>query len=361
MSLRTFGLLALASAVTASSAIASPDARALDDQGRILTVGNWALVTIDGGYQLRFADDRFLGWELRDGDGSLVAQGAVPGSESVGLDATPSLSRNPATGELWLAWSRQEGDASREISVQRFAGTDWVAGSLSIVAAGAADQLEPVLVHDEAGRGWLTWIDGTSSRTVKFLGLATDGRVLGTRVLSDGVSERNGPPSIGIDATGQLFVAFAGTDASTAERRLFVLTPSPIPGGLSHLPDPIVELGVRGSVPAPMSQAPTPSAPDPLPARVNLTVLGGTPVAWWTETEGPITRLRYASEGPTGWSDATVRTVDLSSGMVAGIPDALALIEARLRRVLQQAPGSGGSTPIVVSPGPSLVLRLPRR
>lgn len=359
MSLRGFGLLLLASAVTASPALASPDARALDDQGRVLTVGNWALVTVDGGYQLRFADDRFLGWELRDGEGTLVAQGSVPGSESLGLDATPSLSRNPRTGEIWLAWSRQEGASSREIAVQRFAGADWVAGSLSVVASGAADQLEPVLVHDEAGRGWLAWIDGASSRTVKFLGLALDARVLGTRVLSEG-SERNGPPSIGIDAMGQLFVAYAGTDASTSEDRLFILTPSPIPGGLSHLPDPIVELGVRGSVPAPMSQAPTPSTPDPLPSRVTLTVLGGTPVAWWTETEGPVTRLRYASEGSAGWSDATVRTVDLSSGMVASIPDALALIEARLRRVIEQAPG-GGSRPIVVSPGSSLALRVLRR
>jgi hypothetical protein len=338
---RALGLLGL---VVAGRSLAS-DARALSDSGNLLTVGNWTLVTSSEGLDLRAADDRFLGWELRDGNGMLLAQGAVPGSDTLGVDATPALSRDPVSGDLVLVWSRQaQPGMAREIALERFGADGWVASSLQSVVSGAGDQLEPSIVHDATGTAWLAWIDGSLSRTVKFAGVSSTGRVLGTQTLSDDISVHNGAPSVGIDASGSIFVAYAGTPTNGGDVNLFVLTPNPVGGGLSHLPDPFIELGLRGTVPAPsIGVVVDPTAPVTVPSRVSLTVLGGTPVAWWTENDGQgqLARFRYAAMGERNWSDSELRTIDLHDGVVGTIPDALALIEARLRRVIDQNPGGG--------------------
>ncbi len=349
MRLRTT-LHALA-ALTLAALLASPssagDARALDDHGRVLTVGNWALVTLDGGLTLRVADGRFLGWELRDQDGSLLAQGLVPGTENVGVDASPSLSRNPLTGELWLAWSRQASlQSAREIAIGRFVGDAWDAGGPTIVATDSDDQAEPTLVHDETGRAWLAWTDGLVDRTIRFMGLAADLRSLGTLSLSDGLSSRNGAPNLGIDALGGLFVAYAGTDNASGEVRLFVHSANPIRGGVSHVPNPLIELGLRATLPSPSIGVTGPAGAPAVPTRVELTVLGGTPVAWWTENAGgELARFRYAAATTDGW-DTSIRTIDMQGGMVTSVPDALALVEARLRRVVDQLPG-GPQVPVM--------------
>ena len=344
---RALGVLALSSLLAPLAA--ASDARALTDDGSVLTVSNWALVTLDGGELLRIGDDRVLGWELRDGDGALLGQGLVPGTESTGVDGSPALSRSPLSGEIWLAWSRQAAPGTaREITLERFSGSGWSPGSIVTIAADTDDQLEPTLVHDESGTAWMAWIDGAADRAVRFAGIAADGRLLGTRSLSENVSRLNGAPSLGIDATGQLFVAYAGTPEQGGDVNLFVLTPNPIGGGVSHLPNPIIELGLRATMPAPsIGVVPSPNG-EAVPSKVNLTVLGGTPLAWWTEVQGgTATSFHYTAQDATGhWTLADARTLDLRSGGIATVPEALALVEARLRRVIQQAPGSG----TVVSP-----------
>jgi hypothetical protein len=350
MSLRTIRLAASALAILVAAGAVAEDARVLGDEGRVLTVGPWGLMTDDFGFEVRIADDRSLGWELRDEAGTILAQGLVPGSEGPGIDASPALSRDPVTGDVLLAWSRQaDAGTPREISLLTFsaATSAWDAASLRALVVDADDQVEPVVVHDASGAAWISWIDGLNSRTVRFAGLGPDGRFLGQSSLSEGVSTQNGPPSLGIDAVGRLFVAYAGTPAAGGDVTLFVLTPNPIGGGVTHVPNPFIELGLRGTVPAPTIERTTPpSGSSPTPSRVHLTVLGGTPVAWWTESiNGSPALFRYAAEGTTSWADAQVRALDLRSGMVASVPEALALVEARLRRVIDQAPG--GSVPVV--------------
>lgn len=319
---------------------AAGDARVLTDAGHVLTVGNWTLDTLDGGVEVRVADSDSLGWELRDGNGILQAEGLVPGSEGLGADAGAALSRSPLNGEIWLAWSRQVAPgASREIVIQRFDVGGWIAGSLSVVASDIDDQLDPALIHDEAGTAWMAWIDGAGDRIVRFAGLAPDGRFLGTRDVSANLSVLNGPPTLGIDAVGRLFLAHAGTPLTGGNVSLFVQAPLPAPVGITHLPDPILEFGLTASVPA-ETIGREHSGSLEVPSKVNLTVLGGTPVAWWTETDnGVVTRFRYVAEPQGDWSQAELRTVNMRAGTVATIPDALALIEARLRQVIPQRPG----------------------
>lgn len=347
---RAAQVFAAAATLTMLGRLASAgDARVLADEGRVLTVGAWGLLTADDGELVRYADTLTLGWELRNEEGILLSQGLVPGSESLGVDASPALSRDPVTGDILLTWSRQAAPgAAREIALQHFNAAlgDWTPGTLQTLVADSDDQLDPVVVHDSAGTAWIAWIDGLNTRTVRFAGVLADGRVLGQSALSEGISTLNGPPSLGIDAIGRLFVAYAGTPVSGGDVTLHVLTPNPIGGGVTHVPNPFIELGLRGTVPVPtIGRATPPSGTAPVPSRVNLTVLGGVPVAWWTEVatvDGVVmTRFRYAAEGDTGWSGSALRSLDLSSGLVASVPEALALVEARLRRVIDQSPGAG--------------------
>lgn len=352
-------LAGLAASTLLAQGAAAGDARALTDSGHVLTVGNWTLASLDGGVDMRIADDATLGWELRDGNGMVLAEGLVPATEGAGLDATPALSRSPATGELLLAWSRQAAPGlPREIALQRFGASGWVSGSLTILASDIDDQMDPALVHDDGGTAWIAWIDGANERIVRFAGVAADGRLLGSEALSEGVSTLNGAPTIGIDAVGKIVVAHAGTPVVGGDVTLFVLVPNPTRGGISHLPDPIIEFGLRGAIPAP-SIGGEATGSLLIPGRVNLTVLGGTPVAWWTEAvDGSLARFRYVAESSGSWTGSELRTLDLRSGMVATIPDALALVEARLRRVIVQAPGNGTpAPPSRTSPGRIQTLR----
>jgi hypothetical protein len=335
-------------------AAAASDVRAIDSNGRVLTVGSFSMVRSDGGLNVRVENTGLLSWELHDQD-RIVGSGVVPGSDALGEDSSPALSRNPMTGDLWLAWSRQYLPGQfREIAIERFtpAGPDET--SLRILASGNGDQLSPAILHDEKGFAYVAFVDASADRQIKVVGLNPDGIVLDARDLSAGRSGSNSAPQIGIDASGQIFVAFLGTDATTAATQLYVLAPSALPGGVTHVPNPLGQLGLEATLPAP--QATT------VPA-VQLTVLGGTPIAWWSETSAANHLLfRYVAQGASGWSTSRVDTIDLSTGLIGSVPEALTLLEARLRRVVAAAPSTTlpappSLQPIVVRPGGMVIGR----
>ena len=348
----TLRVLALAGTAALVAAPARADqARVIDDAGRVLTVGNFGVVAVDGGLTLRMPDGDILSWELRDQD-RLVGYGIVPGAEALGEDLSPSLSRDPASHELWLVWSRRaEAGAPAQIVSVRFVGDAPDASSFTVLAAGPGDQLDPSVIHDNDGYGFVTWVDAGEDRTVKVLGISPAGSPMGVQDLSTGHSRQNSSPRLGVDPHGELFAAFVGTDLGTGSNALYVLTPWATGGGISHVPDPILELGLRTSLPTPLVGGSPAPAPEAVPA-LHLSVLGGTPVAWWTEgggsTFGDLTTLfRYVAMGPEGWETSDVRTLDLGAGMVGSVNEALELIEARLRRVLSFAGQTGVPKPIL--------------
>ena len=331
--LRRIAGLALVAAAAAAPSADAGDARVLDGQGRVLTVGNFSFVPADGGGLLRIEDLTTLSWELHDAD-RLVGFGRVPGSELDGVDDGAVLSRDPVQGDILLAWSRQsDGGGPREIATIRF-GDEPNPDSLRIVARGTDDQLEPSLIHDEAGWAYIAWIDQADRRHVKILAISPAGGILTDRDLSTGRSTDNSAPKLGIDAFGRLFVAYLGRDEAAGDAELYVLAPYAQGGGISHVPNPLIELGLQGSLPAPGSAGADPAAMT-TKTDLHLTVLGGTPIGWWTETSADHRRLfHYVAPGGRGWGDTAVRTIDLSTGTLGTVPEALELLEARFRTVV---------------------------
>ena len=345
----------LAASLAALPAIApAADVRSLDATGRVLTVGPFLLVPTDGGGLLRVESCDVLSWELHDQD-HIAGHGVVPGTEGAALDLQPSLSRNPATGDVWLAWSRQPDlGAAREIAWLRFRADGPDPATLASLIAGPGDQVEPSVLHDEAGNAFIAWIDESVGRRVKLLGLSPTGAALGVKDVSGTLSLANSAPRLGINAVGGVFVAYVGADSTSGEPRLYVAARSPGFGGVTHVPNPLIELGVQAALPAPTFMvAPRQIAFTP---DLRLTVLGGTAIAWWTETSADNRLLfRYVAEGSEeaggsdGWLQSSVQTIDLSTGTLGSVPDALELLEARLRRVITTAPSAGG--PSLPSPG----------
>ena len=325
--------------------VMASDARVLDTDGRVLTVGAFALVPIDGGGVLRTEDERILSWELHDED-RLLAYGVVPGTEGLGTDSGPALSRNPLTGDSWLVWSRQvaPGQAS-EIAALRFDSAP-DADSLRILASGTGDQADPTIIHDEAGWAYIAWVDVAADRKVRTIGLTPSGGLLAVNDLSQARSTDNSAPQLGIDARGMLFAAFLGTDVESGTPALYVLAPSSQGGGLGHIPNPLIELGLQATLPTP-SLAAGPSGPIGAGVAIHLTVLGGTPVAWWTRSSDNRTLFEYVAQGDESWTECSIQTIDLSTGLLGSVPDALALVEARLRRVIS----SGNASTAPYMPG----------
>jgi hypothetical protein len=319
------------------------DARVLDSDGRVLTVGSFALTRVDGGGVMRSDDERILSWELHDQE-RLLAYGVVPGTEGLGTDSGPALSRNPVTGDSWLVWSRQVApDMAREIMWLRFDGTP-DASSLQSLSSGTGDQADPAIIHDEAGWAHVAWVDVAADRKIRGLGITPGGGMLAIVDLSEASSTDNSAPQLGIDAHGQLFAAFLGTDVVSGVPALYVLAPSSRGGGIQHVPNPLIELGLRATLPTP-SLAAGAGGPAGAGLAIHLTVLGGTPVAWWTRVAGGNrTIFEYVAEGEEGWTSSAIQAIDLSTGLLGSVPDALALVEARLRRVI-----STGSSPAAPS------------
>ena len=337
-------------AVLAVAPARADQARVIDDAGRVLTVGNFGVVAVDGGLTLRMPDTTVLSWELRDQD-RLVGYGIVPGAEALGTDLSPSVSRDPASHDLWVVWSRRAADcAPAEIASVRFVGDAPDAGSFTILASGQGDQLDPVVIHDNDGYAFVSWVDAGADRAVKVLGISPAGSVMGVQELSATHSRQNSAPALGVDPHGELFAAFVGRDLDNGSSKLFVLTPWSTGGGISHVPDPILELGLRTSLPTPLVGGTPAPVPDAVPA-LHLSVLGGTPVAWWTERSGTFgdltTLFRYVAMGADGWETSDVRTLDLGGGMVGSVDEALGLIEARLRRVLPFSGQADVSKPVL--------------
>ena len=147
-----------------------------------------------------------------------------------------------------------------------------------------------------------------------------------------------------------LFAAFVGQDDVSGVAKLYVLAPFDQGGGVTHVPNPMIELGVQASVPTPGNGS-VPPAQAALNADLHLTVLGGTPLAWWSETSADGHDLvRYAAQENGGWSDVQIRTIDLSTGSVSTVDQALGLIEARLRRVVTRFTDQPGSPTIPIHP-----------
>jgi hypothetical protein len=328
----------LACASAAPAAFAA-DARALDGTGRVLTVGNWTSVPTDTGFAMRVGDDRRLGWELRDAH-SVIDQGEVPGAQSDGIDSSPVLSRDPVTGDIWVAWTRRVLSPSgvslpSQVVLVPFSGQRFQEGALIVLGDGPSNHSSPALVHDDKGYLYAAWLDEGAGGAIRVACLAPSRELVGDRVLSQGISTRNSDPALGIDAFGQLLVAFRGSDLVTGVRRVFVLSPYDQGGGASHVPDPILELGLRVSVPeSPSGTGPAAPPPAGVPTPLHLTVLGGTPIAWWTEGSDPGTQLvHYVAQAEDGWHVSETRTIDLGAGMAASLTDALEMLEARLRQV----------------------------
>ena len=72
-------LLVTMATLLSMPALAGED-RVLDDQGRVLTVGNWFTINTELG-TLRVANDLVLSYELRGADGQVLEEGMVPGTE----------------------------------------------------------------------------------------------------------------------------------------------------------------------------------------------------------------------------------------------------------------------------------------
>jgi hypothetical protein len=266
------------------------------------------------------------------------------------MDASPSLSRDPISGDIWLAWSRQvEPGQPNEIAWLRFRAAGPDASSLATLASGAGAQVEPSVLHDEAGNAFIAFIDESSGRRVKLAGLSQAGTNLGVVDISESRSAANSSPRLGISAIGHVFVAYVGSDLASGEPSLYVAARDPRFGGVTHVPNPLVDLmRVQATLPAPtlvVQPHQVAFTPD-----LRLTVLGGTAIAWWTEISSDNRLLfRYVAEGTDGWDGSSLQTIDLSTGTLGSVPDALELLEARLRRVITTGPAD--ASPEIPTPG----------
>jgi hypothetical protein len=343
--IRCLGSLALL-ALPLMASRAAGEARAIDDAGRVVVVGNFRHVQ-QGNNLRRITDATVLGFEILDQSGITVSHGIVPGSESAGLDASPSLARDPLTGSLWLTWSRQaDGMSPQEVVFIRSSSDIFWPSTLRVAASGSGDQVDPSMIFDSLGRIWLTWVDSGNGHAVELANFSPSGNLLGSRNLSDGVSTGNSAPAIGLDADGQALVAFLGLGASTGDQHLYVLAVGPDPGGFTHVPSPLVDLSLQGNAPTPQSvQTSTPDGPR-VGGSVHLAQLAGVPVAWWAESDGSADlALGYAIAGSNGWPTAQVRRIALGFG-AASVSDALVMVEARLRGPIDVSTSGGGPTPL---------------
>jgi hypothetical protein len=344
--------ITLVAAAACATALANP-ARVLDDKGRVLTVGNWRTNIGDGGVPQKVLCNEVLSWELRDGQ-SVVGGGVVPGSEDALVDGQPVLSRDSFTDTILLAWSRQSQAGSREIVLQWFNEGAW---SVDVPLASASyNQVDPSVVHDGEGNARIAWRSMDWEQRVYVATIAPDGSVVAQQDLSNERSVLNGAPKLGVDACGEVFVAFLGRDTAASEPRVFVMGELSLGGGVIHVPSPVIELAQRASVPTPSVLLGQPGAPTP---DVHVEVLGGTPVIWWTETvvmgEAPNqttqTFFRHVYEDELrGWAGSELHSIDISpTAMDGGAQEALGLLADRLRRVTSRfrvdAPGPGA--PIV--------------
>jgi hypothetical protein len=323
---------------------ASDEARVLDAKGRVLTVGNWVTVHLDGGRSQREPSSTVLSWELRDSlepiGRQVVAEGVVPGTTLPGgdgfADVTPSMSWNPVTHEILLAWSRQTPAGTTEIAGVRFLPADesgeWQPDTLTVLAGSDANEADPMVIHDGAGNAALIWRTMSWEQPVNLLMLTPDGQPVSRQELSRDRSVQNGAPRLGVDAYGEVFAAFIGIDRMTAEARVWVLGAAERGGGLLPMPDPVIELGVATTVGLPMALPSTgPGMPD-----IHLTVLGGTPVAWWTQLDasGRLVLSHVYQDPERGWDGSALRSIEITSVLDGGVPAALQLLEDRLRRIV---------------------------
>src|SRR5688572_5151718 len=191
-------VLALGLLLSLAPTAEAGDARALDNDGRLLTVGNWRVVAgVGDGRTTRTGDPDKLGWELREAN-ALLAYGTIPGTEGNGDDTSPAISRDPTTGDLTIAWSRREHETDfGEIALVRLSGTTWVAGSLRILADGPGDQTHPSIVHDDNGFLYVAWLDSAYEGAIRVVGVSPTGAILGENIVSLGTSHHNGPPQLG--------------------------------------------------------------------------------------------------------------------------------------------------------------------
>lgn len=346
---RTVALaLGLAALLLGGPRSAGADARVIDENGRLLTVGNWRVTFGDGGVELRVPDATRLSWELREGT-EIVATGEIEGTADGLVDATPVLSRDPLRGTVLLAWSRLTPSGTRELVAMQFDDGAWQARTQVVVAEGTSNQLDPCLLHDAAGRAYLTWRDADLDQRIMSVILAPDLRELARKELSDGLAVQNGPPRLGVDARGGVYVAFFGTDIASGETRVFVLSTPDEGGGVIHLPNPVIELSRTTSLPVPAEGEPAQGGPETFPA-LHPTVLGGTAVVWWTEPDPdtgiPVFRHLYQTTD-AGWMGSELGTVVLDPDADNAVREALELLEARLRRVVTRfADEQGFANPV---------------
>jgi hypothetical protein len=339
--------------VAAAPALASGEARVLDATGRVLTVGNWETITLDSG-PLRVENELVLSFEYRDFDGSLLADGVVPGTDDSYIDGAPALSLDPVNGRMLAAWSRASESGTRELVAQSF-GPEGFEPAPRILATGVTNQTDPDLIHDRAGNAYIAWRDMDWAQRIELIALDPEGTELFRTRISTEDTVQNGAPRLGVDATGALFVAYLGLDAATGAPRLRVHAASDIGGGVIHVPSPIIELGrvseleVTDAVPAPGPsgwQAPA----------LEVTILGGTPVLWWiTEDDLGREQMNHAIRDVEGrWNEQPLGRIALTTlgDPQAAVRDALSMIEARYRSVFSLV----ADEPPVLAPRPGVGL-----
>ena len=329
-----FALPALLAVPLCTPALAD-EARVLDSGGRVLSVGNWNTLRLDGG-SLRIETDSVLSHELIDLDGRIISEGIVPGTLDQLTDASPALSRNPVTGDLLVVWSRESASGSRELVALDFSGEEFV-GAPRVLASGATNQTDPSLIHDSRGNAYLAWRDMDWAQRIELLALDPQGEEFFRGRLSTEETVLNGAPRLGVDATGSLFVAYLGLGSGDGQPVLKVHGASDMGGGVVHVPSPIIELARVAELPvAEFVPAPSPSgwaAPS-----LELTVLGATPVLWWTSTDdlGREALHHAIRTGEGGWSEQSIGRITLPTigSREQAIRRSLEMIEARYRSVI---------------------------
>lgn len=345
--------VSLLASVAIPPAFASGEDRVLDASGRILTVGNWETVRLDSG-TLRLENELVLSFEYRDFDGTLIAEGVVPGTDDSLVDGPPALSLNPVSGQLLAAWSRENASGTRELVVQAF-GVDGFDSEPRVLASGLTNQTDPDLIHDGRGNAYLAWRDMDWAQRIELLGLDSDGNELFRSRVSTEETVQNGPPKLAVDAGGSLFVAYLGLDSTDGDPRLRVHAASDIGGGGVHVPSPIIELG-RVNELAVGTAVPAPEAGGWATPALEVTILGGTPVIWWlTEDAFGREELNHAIRDPEGsWSEQPLGRIPLTTlgDSQAAVRDALEMIEARYRSVISLV----GAEPPTLAPRPGLGL-----
>ena len=347
------GSISLLLALGATPALAAGEARVLDVEGRVLTVGNWETMRLDSG-PLRVENELVLSFEYRDIDGSLIAEGFVPGTHDELVDGPPAVSLDPVNGAMLVAWSRESASGTRELVSLSFSASGFDLEP-RVLATGLTNQTDSDVLHDRLGNAYVAWRDMDWAQRVELLALDPNGSELFRSRISTEETVQNGAPRLGVDATGALFVAYLGLDAATGDPQLKVHAASDTGGGVIHVPNPIIELGRVSGLPlGDAVPAPGPAGWDE--PSLEVTILGGTPVLWWM-TQDAFGRdvLNHAIRtGEGSWTEQPLGRIPLTTlgDSQAAVRDALAMIEARYRSVVSLV----GSQPPTLSPRPRLGL-----